>query len=152
MKLKIVDNVYRITQIKVILKTKNLLLFIQNVNNNRFQQIKYLKSLKLKMYNIKTFLLTQIYKNSITKVFSYSFIKSSILTLFYCIKNNKTLNKIMLSSISNHVYLLSIKLNNKLYTLKVIENGYSLNYNFNNQLIYKFLNSVLKKFIRNNVN
>lgn len=153
MKLKTVDNFSKINQIKSVFKTKHLLLLIQNVNSKKFKQTKYLKSFKLKVSSIKTFLLAQIYQNSIKNLLLHSFIKNSILTLLYCINNNKTLSKIILFSLCNQkMYLFSIKLNSMMYTSQIVKNSCSFNYYFNNQLIYKFFNSLLKKFNRNNVN
>lgn len=152
MKLKLIDNISRVNYIKLIFKTKDILLFTHNVNNKIIKQKKYWKTLNLKVFTVKTFLLAQICKISIKKLWFYSFIKNSILTLFYFIIKNKTLNKLTLFSSSNKIHFFSIKLNNKIYVVQVVKNIYSFNYHFNSQLIYKFLNSGLKKFNRNNVN
>lgn len=152
MKLKLVNNLFRVNHIKLIFKTNNILLFTHNVNNNILKQKKYWKTLKLKVFTLKTFLLAKICKISIKNLWFYSFIKNSILTLFYYTIKNKTLNKVALFYSYNKIQLFSIKLNNKIYVLQIVKNIYSLNYYFNIQLIYKFLNYGLKKFNRNNVN
>lgn len=95
MKLKKVDNNFMINRIKSILKNNILLLFIHNFNNKIFKQTKYLKSFKLKIYNIKTFLLNQIYINSTKRLWLYSLIKNSISTLLYYINTHKTLKKMI---------------------------------------------------------
>ena len=141
-----------INRIKSILKNNILLLFIHNFNNKIFKQTKYLKSFKLKTYNIKTFLLNQIYIKSTKRLWLYSLIKNSISTLLYYINTHKIFKKMIFLFSKNQLYLFSIKFNNKLYALKTVKNMYSFNYYFSNKLISKFLSFVLKKFNRNNVN
>lgn len=148
MQFKKFSRFYITNKIKHIFKTNALLFLIHNSNNKIFKQIKYIRKLSFKIYKIKTTLLFISQKNSINRLLVSAFIKNSNMIIIYC----KTTNKTIIKNLLNFTHLLSIKFNNKFYFLSIVKKLYSLNYYQTKLLIYKFLNSSIKKLDRNNVN
>jgi hypothetical protein len=137
-------------QIKKVLKKNNLLFFI-NVLNKKTKQLvienKKLKKFEFKKYNFNNKFLIKIFKISINKSI-FNIIQNSIIFIYY--ENNKKtllLNKCI--DIFNNLlfFILTVKLNNKFYSINIIKKILSFNYYQNKKLIYKFFCYQLKKLI-----
>lgn len=150
--MKISPKIYKFKKNKNYIKTNNLFFFFNGTNINSNEWIA--TEQKLKTYNFnyykifnKTILITL--KKSI-----YYNIKSSLISsLVLLIKpefNNKVLNKkIILNKLDFFNFiLLSINLNNKVYSIVTMKEINSFRYFSNILILYSFLSTNLKNSIR----
>jgi hypothetical protein len=146
MKLTIKD--YKTLKIKEHLKKEDLLLFYNGVNKNSFDLLltkQKLRTICLNYHKIFNQTTIEVLENSV-----YKNIKPTIEGATFLVKpatNCMLLTKsILLNSFESSLFnMLTIKLNNKIYSLKQLKGSNSLNYTENMLLIFQFRVSNLKK-------
>jgi len=135
---------YKFFKIKHYLKKTHFFFFFNGINLNLKNWIlieQTLKKLKLKFYKIYNALIIKAIKNSI-----YENIKSLISGLIIILKpNSENLLKLKkLLTINPLLTLLSIKLNNKLYSIPQLKKIIFLDFKKNAAILYKSLKTYLK--------
>ena len=154
-----ITKILKLKKITNFIKNNCFLFFVNDLNKNKIDYLiekNYMKIFKFKKYKITNNFLLKFFKNSVKKVVLNLFLKNSILSLINYNKKKITLFKNFFLFFCKILSLniLFIKLNNKFYSLFIIDIINSFNYYQNKKLIYKFLNINLKKlnfFFRNNV-
>lgn len=137
---------FKVNKIKFIFKTKHIVLLINYHNTQIFKQISH----QIINYKIKPKFLIISYLKSTKQLIIGLLVLSVPLLLLY---NNK-IDKILAQSILIYNFnksLHSLKFNNRFYSLLDIKKAIFFNYYQIQQLCYKILCSIIKKYIRNNV-
>lgn len=138
---------YKTIKIRNYIKNNNIIFFFNGINqkSNELTVIEHaFKNLQLEYYMILNKLTTKCLKNSIYKNIYAPINGSTFLT--------KTLSKqlskkqILNTTESLLFKLLSVKLNNKFYSYKQLQNIYLLEYKKNKLLLYQFCLTNIKFF------
>lgn len=130
---------YKIFKIKYYLKKKKLFFFYATTSLNLKSWLSVEQTFKksnLTFYRLFNTLAIKIIKKSIYTNFT-QLIHS--LTLFVSLKTTKTLKLKNLTKLKKVLTLLSVKLNNKIYSILQLKNLIFLNYNINILQFYKSL-------------
>lgn len=147
--MKILPKTYKLNKNKNYIKTNNLLFFLNGTNIKSNDWIKTEQKLKIDNFNYY-----KIFNKSILITLNksiYGNIKSSIiasLVLFLTPKeNNKLLNKKFLTKLELlNFIVLSLSLNNKIYSIITLKKINSFVYYSNKLILYKFLIASLKNY------
>lgn len=153
--MKILPKIYKLNKNKNYIKTNNLLFFLNGTNIKSNDWIKTEQKLKSDNFNYY-----KIFNKSILITLNksiYCNIKSSIiasLVLFVTPKdNNKILNKKVLTKLELlNFIVLSLNLNNKIYSIITLKKINSFVYYSNKLILYKFLIANLKKYNKKLIN
>lgn len=140
--MKLNSKIYKTTKTKNFIKTTNLFFFFNGNNKKATDWIateRDLKNIHFQYYKIFNKIASKTFNNSIFKNFESTvngisfFIKPSL-------SNNSTIKKHIL--FNNFEFLLfkliTIKLNNKMYSIKQFNKTFSMNYKNNKILLYQF--------------
>lgn len=146
--MKISLKIYKLNKNKNYLKTNNLLFFLNGTNIKSNDWIK--TEQKLKNYNFNYY---KIFNKSIIitlKKSIYCNITSSIISSLVLFITPEIQNKILNKKIINKLELLnfivlSLNLNNKIYSIITLQKVNSFVYYSNKLVLYKFLTASLKK-------
>lgn len=148
-KMKILPKIYKLNKNKNYIKTNNLLFFLNGTNIKSNDWIKTEQNLK--NYNFNYY---KIFNRSVLITLNksiYCNIKSSIISSLILFatpeQNAKILNKKIVNKLELlNFIVLSLSLNNKIYSVITIKKINSFVYYSNKLLLYKFLVINLKKF------
>jgi hypothetical protein len=149
--MKLTPKNYKITKTKNYLKKNNLFFFFNGINQNSNNWIKTkqeLKNLNLNYYTIFNKTSVNTFKNSIHKNANQTI--NGITFLIKPILNNAIMTKKLLFSLDPLVFL-SLKLNNRIYSLNQIKYTSSLNYYNNKLLLYQFYLTNIKIYFKTKI-
>jgi hypothetical protein len=146
--MKILPKIYKLNKNKNYIKTNNLLFFLNGTNIKSNDWIK--TEQKLKTYNFNYY---KIFNKSILITLNksiYCNIKSSIVASLILLLTPNSKTKTVTKKIMNKLELLnfivlSLNLNNKIYSIVTIKKINSFTYYSNKLILYKFLIANLNK-------
>lgn len=135
---------YKFKKIKNYIKKKHILLMaskliFDSIQNLNFKQL--LNQLNFNSLNVETKKLIKTLEFSIFKYLKIC-LTNSILFLSYNINNYKIKSKFF-QYLNDYIYVLNLKLNNKFYSFKQINNIIEFNYYKTVNLLYNYLNKTL---------
>jgi hypothetical protein len=138
---------FKILKTTKYIKNNNLLLFAYGINrlsNNWVLTEQKLEKLNIKYYKVFNKVPQKLFNNSIF-IYSTNFI-STVLFFLHLKDNSRNLEKFQIKELSSILFfVLSFKLNNKIYTLKQLKNLNSFKYIDNKLVLYKFCDASLLK-------
>jgi hypothetical protein len=144
--MELISKNYKIGKTKNYIKKNNIFFFFSGINRNSNDWIlveQSLKSVNFNYYKIFNRTAKKTLNNSI-----YKTIKPTINGITFLIKpkTNRLSKQILTASFEPLLFnMLAIKLNDKIYQTTQLNNNYSLNYEDNKILVFKFLITNLKK-------
>ena len=144
--MELISKNYKIAKTKNYIKKNNLFFFFSGINRSSNDWILVEQSLKSVNFNY-----CKIFNRTAKKTLNnsiYKTIKPTINGITFLIKpkTNQLSKKILTTSFEPLLFnMLAIKLNNKIYQTTQLNNNYSLNYEDNKILVFKFLITNLKK-------
>lgn len=152
---------YKLIKLKKYLRKKGLFFLFDSIKLNKKKWIfneQNLKKLKLKYYKPSNKITIKIFDNSIYKNFGFNIV-GFIFFVCPCQKQTELKLFFIIKFLKPSFILISIKLNNRIYSIAQIKRLNSLSYNENIFFLYKILNKQLKisyiltnkKKTRNNV-